>query len=303
LNPAHLLKAIEFAADKHRSQRRKDAEASPYINHPIAVATVLAAEGKVSDEVVLLAAALHDTVEDTRTTFAELEEHFGHEVTALVREVTDDKSLDKMERKRLQIEHAAQSSSRAKQVKIADKICNIRDITVAPPADWSLERRSEYLAWAEKVVAGCRHVNTRLDRAFDQAITQAMEMLKLAPALMAGQEVILQIGVEGGKLTLYGSRTASGWLFSLNVYDCTPLLLDEGGPADQHTSSRVTSWADAIALLDAYPRWPEFYPLAIHPDFRKQVWKEVEGRLRDAGRDPYHVDQWRRVCEVSLQPL
>ena len=129
MNPARLLKAISFAADKHRHQRRKDAEASPYINHPIAVATVLAAEGDVSDEVTLIAAALHDTVEDTQTTFGELEEHFGSEVASLVRELTDDKSLEKAERKRLQIEHARNSSIRAKQLKIADKICNVRDIT------------------------------------------------------------------------------------------------------------------------------------------------------------------------------
>jgi guanosine-3',5'-bis(diphosphate) 3'-pyrophosphohydrolase len=179
LNAAHLLKAIAFAADRHRRQRRKDAEASPYINHPIAVATVLAVEGEVSDEVTLLAAALHDTVEDTQTTFEELEEHFGPEVAGLVRELTDDKSASKKERKRLQIEHAPQASSRAKQLKIADKICNIRDITVSPPADWSLERRSEYLTWSEQVVAGCRHVNAKLDQAFDKAITQAREVLKL----------------------------------------------------------------------------------------------------------------------------
>jgi guanosine-3',5'-bis(diphosphate) 3'-pyrophosphohydrolase len=181
LNPADLLKAIAFAAHKHSRQRRKDAAASPYINHPIAVATVLASEGEVSDEAILLAAALHDTVEDTQTTFEELEEHFGLEVAGLVRELTDDKSLEKGERKRLQIEHARESSIRAKQLKIADKICNIRDITVSPPANWSLERRSDYLGWSEKVVAGCRHVNTKLDQVFDQAIKRARETLSLNP--------------------------------------------------------------------------------------------------------------------------
>lgn len=179
MDPARLLKAIAFAADKHSRQRRKDVEASPYINHPIAVATVLATEGQVSDEVILLAAALHDTVEDTQTTYAELEGHFGLEVTGLVRELTDDKSLGKEERKRLQIEHAPQSSNRAKQVKIADKICNIRDITFSPPADWPPDRRSEYLKWSEKVVAGCRHVNTKLDQTFDQAIARARELSRL----------------------------------------------------------------------------------------------------------------------------
>lgn len=177
MNPTQLLKALAFAADKHRHQRRKDAEESPYINHPIAVATVLAAEGGVSDEAMLMAAALHDTVEDTQTTFAELEEHFGPEVTGLVRELTDDKSLEKMERKRLQIVHAPHASPRAKQLKIADKVCNIRDLTDSPPLDWSLERRREYLAWSEKVVAGCRGVNAKLDEAFDQAIRRAKSLL------------------------------------------------------------------------------------------------------------------------------
>ncbi len=181
MNPTHLLEALAFAADKHRRQRRKDADASPYINHPIGVATVLASEGNVDDETTLLAAVLHDTVEDTETTFAELTEHFGPDVAGLVREVTDDKSLEKGERKRLQIEHARESSVRAKQVKIADKICNVRDVTLGPPADWSLERRREYLAWSEKVVAGCRSVNPKLDQAFDRAIAQALEVLAPKP--------------------------------------------------------------------------------------------------------------------------
>jgi guanosine-3',5'-bis(diphosphate) 3'-pyrophosphohydrolase len=179
MDPTGLLRAISFAADKHSRQRRKDAEASPYINHPIGVATVLAAEGDVSDEATLMAAALHDTVEDTETTFAELEEHFGPEVAGLVRELTDDKTLEKGERKRLQIEHARESSMRAKQVKIADKICNVRDITDTPPADWPLQRRRDYLAWSEQVVAGCRGVNPKLDKAFDRAIARARTVLSL----------------------------------------------------------------------------------------------------------------------------
>lgn len=177
MNPAQLLKAIAFAADKHRAQRRKNAEASPYINHPIAVATLLAAEGDVSDEVMLIAAALHDTVEDTQTTIRELEEHFGSEVAGLVDELTDDKSLEKAERKQLQIDHARNSSLRAKQLKLADKICNVRDITDTPPAHWPLQRRRDYLTWSEQVVAGCRGVNAKLDQAFDQAIGRAKNML------------------------------------------------------------------------------------------------------------------------------
>lgn len=172
-----LLMAIAFAAEKHRHQRRKDAAASPYINHPISVANALAVEGRVTDEAILLAACLHDTVEDTETTFEEIEEIFGTEVSNLVRNVTDDKSLEKAQRKQLQIEHAATSSDKAKQIKVADKICNIRDITTCPPQDWSLERRTEYLDWSQKVVSGCRGVNLSLEKAFDDAIKKAYEVL------------------------------------------------------------------------------------------------------------------------------
>jgi guanosine-3',5'-bis(diphosphate) 3'-pyrophosphohydrolase len=177
LNSARLLTAIAFAANKHRNQRRKDAELSPYINHPIAVATLLATEGDVTDEVILVAAVLHDTVEDTETSFEELQEHFGPEVTNLVRELTDDKSLKKEERKQLQIKHAPESSDRGKQLKIADKNCNVRDIAVSPPAHWPLGRQQEYLTWSERVVAGCRGVNSKLDRAFDKAISTARNIL------------------------------------------------------------------------------------------------------------------------------
>jgi GTP diphosphokinase / guanosine-3',5'-bis(diphosphate) 3'-diphosphatase len=173
ISPADLLRTIVFAADKHSRQRRKDASQSPYINHPIAVAAVLAIEGDVTDGTTLVAAILHDTVEDTETTFKELSGHFGEDVSNLVHEVTDDKSLGKAIRKQLQIEHAAKSSAKAKQIKLADKICNIRDILNSPPADWSLQRRNEYLEWAQEVVSGCRGVNEKLEQVFDNAIEQA----------------------------------------------------------------------------------------------------------------------------------
>lgn len=172
-----LLRAIAFAAEKHKDQRRKDAHASPYINHVIAVATVLAEEGKVTDEDLLLAAILHDTVEDTETSFAEIEEHFGTSVAGIVREVTDDKSLRKEERKRLQEEHAPHASPQAKQLRIADKICNIRDVMHNPPMNWSTERKREYLSWTRRVAAGCAGVNEMLDRAFEAAAKAAARHL------------------------------------------------------------------------------------------------------------------------------
>ena len=164
-----LLKAIAFAADKHRNQRRKDKDASPYINHPIALADVLANEAGIEDEKVLIAAVLHDTIEDTDTTEPELAKLFGDEITAIVLEVTDDKALPKAERKRLQIEHALTISRRAKLVKLADKICNLRDMASNPPAEWSLERRQEYFDWAKAVIDGLRSSHPTLERLFDEA--------------------------------------------------------------------------------------------------------------------------------------
>ena len=164
-----LISAIAFAADRHRSQRRKDVEASPNINHPIALANLLANEALIEDERVLIAAILHDTVEDTETTEMELIRLFGQEITTIVLEVTDDKSLPKAERKHLQIQHAATVSRRAKLVKLADKICNLRDITHFPPSDWSTERQREYFDWAKAVANGLRGVNPALEHLFDEA--------------------------------------------------------------------------------------------------------------------------------------
>jgi len=178
---AQLLQAIEFSAYKHRAQKRKDADASPYINHPIAVASLLATVGGVTDLDVLIAAVLHDTLEDTETSPAELEERFGPEVRALVEEMTDDKRLPKTERKRLQIEHAPGNSAKAKLIKLADKIANVRDVTLTPPSDWSLERRVEYLDWTRDVTAGCRGVNPGLEICYDEAL--AGGWLKLDPKI------------------------------------------------------------------------------------------------------------------------
>lgn len=164
-----LVAAIAFAADKHRNQRRKDHEASPYINHPIALTNVLANEADIDDERVLMAAVLHDTIEDTETTAQELTRLFGKDVTDIVLEVTDDKALPKAERKRLQIEHAEHISRRAKLVKLADKICNLRDIATSPPADWAVERKQEYFDWAMAVVDRLRGVHPTLEQLFDEA--------------------------------------------------------------------------------------------------------------------------------------
>jgi guanosine-3',5'-bis(diphosphate) 3'-pyrophosphohydrolase len=167
-----VLKAIAFAACKHRDQRRKDAEASPYINHPIALADLLWDLGGVRDPVVIAAALLHDTIEDTETSATELRRAFGAKVAGIVGEVTDDKRLPKERRKELQIEHAAHISKSAKLVKLADKICNLRDILASPPKDWSIERKRQYFDWAKKVIDQARGTNLKLERRFDQLFRQ-----------------------------------------------------------------------------------------------------------------------------------
>jgi guanosine-3',5'-bis(diphosphate) 3'-pyrophosphohydrolase len=176
---ALLLTALHFAATKHRFQRRKDVDASPYINHPIAAAELLTRVGGVTDADTLIAAVLHDTVEDTETTFDELEAHFGKAVRDIVAEVTDDKSLPKAERKRLQVEHARHASSSAKLIKLVDKICNVTDVIEHPAEGWSAARRLEYIAWAEAVVAGCRGTNAALERHFDEVVARGRGRLKV----------------------------------------------------------------------------------------------------------------------------
>lgn len=172
-----LLTALNFAACKHRDQRRKGADAPPYINHPIEVAEILARIGGIDDVAVLQAALLHDTIEDTQTSPEELEREFGSTVRSLVEEVTDDKALPKAERKRLQIEHAPHLSARAKLIKLADKISNVREVMYTPPKGWDQRRRAEYIDWAASVVAGCRGTNRSLEQHFDTLLRQAQSLV------------------------------------------------------------------------------------------------------------------------------
>ncbi len=173
-----LMEATMFAADKHRDQKRKDAQGTPYINHPIMVVNLMANVGGITDIEALQAGMLHDTVEDTDTTPGEIEERFGYAVRSLVMEVTDEKSLHKDTRKRLQIEHAPHLSRRAKIIKLADKIANLGDLIKSPPVDWELERRKQYVTWSNEVVAGCRGRNMRLETYYDATAAKAVAAIR-----------------------------------------------------------------------------------------------------------------------------
>ncbi|MCP3871057.1 MAG: bifunctional (p)ppGpp synthetase/guanosine-3',5'-bis(diphosphate) 3'-pyrophosphohydrolase [Gammaproteobacteria bacterium] len=172
---ALIMRALSFAAQKHRDQRRKDPEASPYINHPIALADLLVNEAGVTDVEVIAAALLHDTIEDTETTAAELDEVFGPRIRSIVEEVTDNTQLAKADRKRLQIEHAPHLSREARQVKLSDKICNLRDVAQSPPREWNLGRRQAYCDWAKQVIDGLRGHSLVLESLFDEAYASRPE--------------------------------------------------------------------------------------------------------------------------------
>lgn len=170
-----ILKALDFAARKHKNQRRKGCDAVPYINHPIDLVTLLWHKGGVRDEMVIAAALLHDTVEDTDTSFDELEREFGPEIRGLVAEVTDDKTLPKAARKQQQIDHAPHLTPQARLVKLADKIANLRDMLVAPPANWSNQRKYEYVQWGKRVIDPIRGTHSGLETLFDEVYQQGVD--------------------------------------------------------------------------------------------------------------------------------
>lgn len=172
-----LLSAARFAAERHTGHFRKGSRREPYINHPLEVAEMIANTGGVDDVDILAAAMLHDTVEDVGVTEDELKDQFGETVCSYVLEVTDDKSLPKHERKRLQIEHAPHLSRGARIIKIADKISNVTDVIEDPAENWDLTRRREYIDWAVSVVSGLRGVNEPLEAQFDSKVALARKML------------------------------------------------------------------------------------------------------------------------------
>jgi (p)ppGpp synthase/HD superfamily hydrolase len=167
-----LTQAYDYAARHHRDQRRNGALAEPYVNHVIEVAARVA-RSLDADEDTVIAAVLHDIVEDTLGTAEEIAELFGAQVAALVMEVTDDKALPKAERKRRQEHSSPGKSPDAKRIKLADKAANLTALVQSPPTDWPLDRRTAYVDWAERVIAGCRGVDAVLEAEFDKAVRLA----------------------------------------------------------------------------------------------------------------------------------
>jgi len=172
-NPlGELVEAMNFATIKHRAQKRKGT-GDPYIIHPVGVCRSLVKLAGVTDLVVLQAALLHDTVEDTDTSFEEIEQRFGPIVRRIVAEVTDDKTLSADARKRAQVAHAPHLSREAKLVKLADKLYNLRDLLSVPPPSWDATRIQGYYVWAKKVIDCLRGTNAALEAELDKVFTES----------------------------------------------------------------------------------------------------------------------------------
>jgi (p)ppGpp synthase/HD superfamily hydrolase len=172
-----IMAAARFAAEKHAQQKRKGENGEPYFNHLLEVAELIGASSRDLDVELMMAAFLHDTVEDTGVTLVELAKNFGQDVAALVAEVTDDKSLAKETRKQLQVQTAHKKSARAQTLKLADKISNLRSIITSPPVGWNRERKCQYFEWARQVVSGIPAPNPFLKAEFDKTF-QLISQLK-----------------------------------------------------------------------------------------------------------------------------
>ena len=166
-----VLKATQFAALKHCDQRRKDGK-TPYIIHPISVAMILAESGGIEEPVILSAALLHDTLEDTDTSAHELDKNFGSRVRIIVEELTDNDMLTFSQRKQMQIDNAPYLSKDATLVRIADKISNVSDVIENPPPEWNQKRCNKYVDWAEAVMNNCQKVNQDLENHFFELLTE-----------------------------------------------------------------------------------------------------------------------------------
>src|ERR1700722_18218630 len=164
-----VLKAADAAARWHVDQRRNGAAQEPYINHLIEVASLVAQATDGTDPNTVIAALLHDAVEDQGVKADTIADEFGKQVADIVLEVTDNKSLPKAERKRKQVESAGHKSREAKLIKLADKTSNLRAIANSPPPDWSVERRLEYVRWAREVIAQVRGTSPWLEQQFNEA--------------------------------------------------------------------------------------------------------------------------------------
>jgi GTP diphosphokinase / guanosine-3',5'-bis(diphosphate) 3'-diphosphatase len=171
-----LLSAIRFAAERHRDDRRKGETAAPYINHPITVADQLAEQGLGDDIELLMAAVLHDVIEDTDATYDDLNRQFGSRVAGIVLEVSDDKTLEKEARRQKVVDSIGKKSREARLIKLSDLRANVHDIVHYPPK-WTVERKLNYLRWAERVAVAIAGTHPGLEEALNTELKAAMRVV------------------------------------------------------------------------------------------------------------------------------
>lgn len=167
----HIRQASKFAAKKHQGQFRGDGK-TPYIAHPIGVAKILQQAG-IDDPDTLIAAVLHDTIEDTSTTKREISKLFGRRVAELVVNVTNNPHHDKEQTKLAQITESRTRGDRANMIKVADKTYNLRDMIASPP-NWTREKKIAKTNHAKAVVDAMPYVSEKLRTMFDTAYNEAM---------------------------------------------------------------------------------------------------------------------------------
>jgi hypothetical protein len=295
-----LFRALQFAADHHRDDRRRDIDVSPYINHPIGVAAELVA-ANVEDPEIIAAALLHDTIEDTLATPEDLEREFGARVCRLVLAVTDDKSLDRDERRRLQVERAPALEPDAKLIKIADKIYNARDVAHSPPTGWSLADRMAYIDQGERVVAGCRGVNAVLEARYDEVLRDARSQLALRVAATGGLRVIA--------VDWSGARSGAQKHIRLAEVQDGRLVRLEGGRSREEVVRHLVEEAgrdpELIVGLDFAFSFPEWFGRQRGADDVRALWELVEREgehwLRDCP-DPFWGRPGRKTPAKEILP-
>lgn len=170
-----ICRGIDFAAEKHRLQTRKNAAKTPYISHPLAVTINLMSIGEVRETVTIIGSLLHDTLEDTPTTFEELESKFNKQIATLVLEVSDDKSVAKETRSRMQVINASHKSKAAAQILLADNLFNLNDLFTNTPSDWSQARVDRYYEWVQSVIDRLPQANNNLHHASQEVINKYWE--------------------------------------------------------------------------------------------------------------------------------
>lgn len=173
----YLRRVAKFAAEAHAGQFRKDAKHTPYISHPVKVANILRNEAGITDETVLAAALLHDTVEDCGVDPKVIAARFGDDVARLVLEVTNPEGMPKDEVKRLQVEKSKLRSSGGNALKLSDRIDNLRDVLVSPPADWDSAQRRAYFEHGRQMVDAMPNAHEKLRNIFNEIYSEGLRKL------------------------------------------------------------------------------------------------------------------------------